>query len=583
MATTDDVVYPRVRTLDGANREMSVLPQWLGPEGAFTRWAVPIGLGIAMIPAFLGALFSITNSFLHPTIAFVTRFLGESQMPLDSWPITPTPASPLFIAALAQVSGLAPNVIQFMPFISPLFVIVYFVVAKRLVGNSVVAVMITIALAYGFSEPHYAVWRHSFGLLGILLLILVFLRMLQTRATSQLLLIAILIFFGTRFYSYSLENSMLALTLGATFYSLVFRRTAGRQWLIGLTLLWLVAFFTFNPIWQHELRRQLTLGTDNLALVALAEFFNQRLAILPGFSTTFKEELALVGHFGSSLPITLLQLTYISLIALPLFAFGFTSLASVSHKPFRRFIGRQRSSWLILWWGLVATGLSEVLIYLTTGTVTSRPLLFYGPIMTIMALMAWVPKISKLLVYASVLALLSMTLYIASWSHKDTFYPLSLTRHQSVEASAEWYIDHVPEERWALDWTFESRSRRLGGLDGIFYQSGPYIDHQLGGMFMVKAAERGEFFVQRLFPMHLYQNLVQEQRWNVLNFWGRGKEKATGVYAVINANRYPNTVIRSEGWLDLTPMSQNLHIIKENWNANKIYDDDVVWIIRSRE
>lgn len=566
-----------------ARSEALARPATVGAESAFTKWVVIAGLAIAMIPAFLAALTSITNPFLHPTIAFSTRFLGESHAPLDSWPISVTPASPLFIMALSQVTSLAPKVIQYLPLVSPLFVLAYYALAKRLFRNPLVAVALTIALAYTFSEAHYAVWRHSFGLLGILLLALVLLRMLERGARWPLLIVAMLVFFGTRFFSYSLEMSMIALTIGAAGYAWLAHRRVVPRWLAGLSLLWVVAYFTFNPVWEHQLIIQLDLRSANLAWVGLVEFFNQRLAILPGLSPAPKEELAFVAHFGSPLHVTLLQIAYMLLIIAPLAVFASASLGSLVLKPLGRLARPQRSGWMVLWWGLVVTGLAEVLVYMVAGTVTVRPLLFYGPVMALLALRALAPRLPVLLVYASLLGFLSISSYFAVLPQRETFYPLSLTRHQGVEASAEWFIDHVPEERWVVDWEHESTSRPLGSRDGIFYQSGPYVDHQIGGMFMVKAAEKGKPFVQRLWTHDLYRNLVTEERWNLPDFWGTEAERLTGVYAVINANRYGSTMIRSFGWLDLAPMSAYLPTLRENWNFNKIYDDDVVWIVRSRD
>ena len=83
--------------------------------------------------------------------------------------------------------------------------------------------------------------------------------------------------------------------------------------------------------------------------------------------------------------------------------------------------------------------------------------------------------------------------------------PADAPKEDPGEASANWFLDTVPAIRWTYDWVRTSAFNPDGSLTREFYNRGPYVDQQFGGMFMVKEAEGGKPFVQKLFAPHDYE------------------------------------------------------------------------------
>ena len=467
-----------------------------------------------------------------------------------------TPAIGMLMAGSFFASGVPLPVLEYFPIAGGFAAFIVFILARRLLGDPIPALLVVNVLAYRFySQLLYSFWPHSFGYTLFLMFVFLFFRYSGSRSVSLALCLS-LVFVGTHVYSYNGELWIVAFLILAEAGRLVMRRlrrASGRP----------------QGSWRSA---SSLLGATLITLVGL----NQAIygVYLPRFSAmqsewtiTFSYYLSMV--FRTVPPVkyawvpapapTILLLSNVSWFALafaPIFV-GLT-VATVARTRLSRTTFSISTPKSILLGALVLVWLADLLAYIPLGAASvaaTRYLTLIAAFVSPLGLVFLfscntrtrkIPPLHTISAYLVVLAVLSVSVFGLTFA--GGYWVTSVTHYSDAEGGAEWLLGSSPNSSSILS------------------------DHHTQGEYAIVFAQAGKRFASaNLYSSQSFSELVNPS----LPVTSGGYFHHS--FIVVNLE-LADKVTKAGGWLDFEPLSTHLADVNNNPQVEKVYDDGSEWI-----
>ena len=511
----------------------------------------------SLIPFVVSSVYGTVDPFTHGEIASTILLIKNGVLVSGQSNIEFTPAVGVLLAGSSFATGIPVQILAYSPIAGTFAVLTVFVLARRLMRDTIAAMLVVNVLSYRFYSPFlFGTWPHSFGYTFFLLFVFVFARYSGSRSPSLLILL-LLVFFGNHFYSYNGELWIVAFLLFAEFARLILHQrdrtptaSLGRlRSTSSLVAAIVVTFVTFNQ-------------------VIYGAYIPRFSAVQSEWTVTFRYYISVIfrtvppvkyAYVPAPSPPLLLSsnVAWLSLAYVPLLV-GIV-VAAKNRAELRQAISSGAArKWLIVG-ALIMVWPVDILIYLPIGAAaiaTTRYLTFIAPLVSPLALVFLLRhriRIRKtsantaVSVYLAVLALLAVASFGLTMA--NGYWVASPVHYTDADSGARWLFSESPST------------------------SSIFSDQNTQGEYAIVSAAAGKWF----FSNNLYNSSSFSQLVNPTVPPSTGGY-FHGAFLVVNLN-LANTSTKAGGWLDFQPLSPYLSSINGNPAMSEVYDDGNSWIL----
>jgi len=502
-------------------------------------------LFLIFIQTFILYYYSYTPPYLNDHIAYITYYLDYIHIPLSSGELRYIPGFPAMITILSKITSLPPREIQFLPITTPIFILASYILSRKLIKSPLYSLFLAYLMYVGFGYPYYSVWPHGLGFLLFSLFLYGYINLLQSEKWIKWVIILLLIFTATNFYSYRAEAWMIIFLIGYNLLSwgfIIVKKKKITDLLkhlkitgILIPISVIIIFLLFNKIVY-----------DKINLVGMTSFIESLKLFWYKYLT--KNQVNSYLYLYRPIPFPILKYLNIFYLIAILMPIGLLTI-----KKIKRFVRDKKitfNRYTLLLFSMLLPVFVDTIIYGMMGSI------FFSYILYIYPIIAFV-SIKKLT------------------HHLHNFYPLVMAVLVTVIFCLTWYVGHLPDGQ-IVDST--SRYAEIKPSANWFFSERDdsklvIADHYTGGRYSIVGADKGIYFMRdknyTLYSINTYKKLVDNKEIS--------NEDFTNNYVIINIV-YSNKKTWAGGWMDFEPLSKHLNKIDNNTNIDKIYDDRMVCI-----
>jgi hypothetical protein len=390
----------------------------------------------------------VTDPFLYYDVAFVKSIQPQPQMIIPEMgpyaSLSLAPGREMLMVQFTNMMGIEPEVLQFLPLGAIFVSITLYVLARRLLGSSVAACLVTLYLTFNLSHAAglYSIFAYAF-VLSIFLGAIIMSKPLFEKHRPAEILISLLLFVGAHFIHHTMTAWIILFLFGAQVAMWIhkrFSRESSATEVIPvyyLLLAFVVIYFAFNQVFYSSFLPWI--GSETL------EGAVQRFVSYSAVGTAAASRSPYA--FARSSSVGLVSTFTLVIILLPT-ALGFLS-------DLWQILVRHRSPWKENWhfltaWGIIVMGFVDALVYATRGSVSTKS---FSLVFTLVMLL-YLRRTGKELIFYGMAVLLFMTSLAKIAIFYENSYVISSgsigASLERVQPSAEWLNTHVSLPRYGI-------------------------------------------------------------------------------------------------------------------------------------
>lgn len=449
---------------------------------------------------------------------------------------------------IAKICGLSAYQVQFLPVGAIILALLYFVLTKKLFGSSLIAGFIALWVIYdpsimGKSSSTYVfTWVYPLYMSFIILWV----RILKEEAKRKEMLLLVLLFVSAFFFYWGLPPWMLVLSVFISAILLIGiligkQEALRNKAIFNLTLVFIIIYFAWDTVlYQSYLPQVLRSGNLELAW----DNFSVILESI-GLITASPTEPYLSSPLQSPLLYRLLSIRYV-LIVLPVVTYILVKLKELIAAKRLKLSNIDVHSIVI--WSFIGLSLWHIVSYAAFGGITLVMVLRFFPFVGIACLVklkarSWL-KVAFPIILA-MLALVTFGIYLNETTPQ--------IRYSDVTPSSGWLADNSGQQTKIL---------------GDFITTSKYV---------MNGASHKVMFQHHWMNSTNYAHLIEADLVLTRNDY----LKARYDFVVIN-KKFAHSSLWGEHWQFYEPLANYFDELINNVNIDKVYNDGIIWIFRTR-
>ena len=482
----------------------------------------------------------VTDPFLYYDVAFVKSLQHETKMVIpDSGPfasLEPVMGRQILMSEFANMMGIAPEVLQFMPIGAILVAITLYFLLLRLTKSPLLACLVTLYLTLNLSHAAalYSVFAYALAIPLCFGLILVAMRLFSLRGRLEILLM-LLLFVGVHFIHYTISTWLILFLVGANGMIWLQRRLARNGRLIRaipvfyLMTVFLVIFLAFNK----------TIYTSYLPLFGWEALDGA----IQNFLSYISINPTLVNRspysFTRSIALGLIGTITLVLILTPV---GIGILSDVWQLVKR--VETRITDWRMPFiWGIFVIGVVDALSYAVRGSISTKTFSMLFPIVVMLYFQRW-QKLPYVIAMAAVLLLTSFIKIGIFYQNAYVIGPHNLnTPMEAMLPSAEWLHTHQTKQDYPI-----------------------LADLNLYVKYLVASVDQPQ--------TPIFVSYTESRFARVIGQSDEAWEVQPDVIAIDRVSVEP---VVGYVWVRLAPLGSYEADIGDNQSLNFIYDDGAIW------
>lgn len=497
---------------------------------------------LLLIPSLFLVHIKLINPFFWWPLSDIFVITNSGDMSRTTSMLSETPAYGLILYILSTVSGLTPIKVAYYPIGALIVPLCYFCLSKKIFESTLMAILITLYIAYDFSiYPGYFstfsyLWTETLFISFLILYIFII------NKKDWRYFILIFIIFVTTYnlhptYTFWIITLTLAINLSLYLVKII---DPDRKISLTTSTFWVfvVFYFSFNQlIYSQFIRKVISIEPSMIS----DEFLSTIKSFLGSHPLTEKYTLptqppnAIIGYS-----------TFIRTVVI----FVFLSVALIFWiKNNYRNISQKFDNDMILLTSLLMVGVIHTVGYALYGHMSLRFIVLMFPIATVLAL-----KKANLRDTVAIIFLISIILLgvLQTGSYIIEHYKDPVNNIDNVKVGSIWLLKEVH------------------GTPGILSD---FDTSQILNFYFISENRN---ISQKFYNSELY-NLIVSPEYNQET----NKALRTKIdYVVINNANIDETTT-SVGWKNFEPLSKYSYGIENNININKIYDSGNIWVSKT--
>jgi general stress protein CsbA len=486
----------------------------------------------------------VTDPFLYYDISFVKSIQDERQMNFpDVGPyksLSLAPGRSLILAQYANMMGVNPEALQFIPLGSLLISTTFYYLALRTLKSPIIACLITLYLILNLSHATalYSVFAYGIALPILFGVMLVYMNLFERKETIDIVLL-LLLFIAANFIHYTIATWVILFLIGANL--LVGFRTVTDKYqqsypqsnqVYYLTSAFIVIFFTFNQaIYESFLP---FFGSSSLD--GAVQNFLSYLSF--GTAENFSPY-----SFPRSSVIGLVSTFTLLLILVPIMVGLIYNIWNhFKHSPTERVI----NAWTPILGGILLIGLVDSAVYSVRGSISTKAFSIIFPLLTL----HYFQRIGKHSLAVTMAIILFATSVIKIGVFYENSYLISNdnlnTSINGIYPSSEWMAKHETQDKYYL-----------------------LADLNLYGKYLLSSVNDSKKPIFLSFDDNSYAKVIGESN----EAW----KSTPDIIAVDVASTEP---LIGFVWGRYKPLKEYADRIINNPAINLVYDDGSIWLAK---
>jgi hypothetical protein len=485
----------------------------------------------------------VTDPFLYYDVAFVARTQRNRRMVFpETGPFASlqfVPGRTILMVQLATMTGLAPEVLQYLPWGAMLVSQTLYVLALKLLKSPMGAGMVTLYLTLNLSHAAalYSLFAYAIVVPNYLGLIILSARLFQ-RDRNAAMLLALLFFAAAQVTHYTMTAWMVLFMIGASATISLQNHKAQEKSRVTqvpapyLAMAFAVIYLAFNQAVYASFLPVISLET----LEGAAQRFSSYLSLAP----------PLPAPYGYRRPASISRISTVTLLVILVPAWA-GLLRDGWQLLVRRALRSPSAPWRPLIWGIAAAGIADAAAYTVRGVISTKSFSMFFPLVALI----YARRRGKKLVCLAAATLLGLTLIkVGLFYHGASVIardPLKLTVAQ-VRPSARWLSEHVAKPDYTM-----------------------LADLNLYGKYLLAAAESAGSPT----PSPVLQGYTEDAfAWVI----GAPITMPAPVPDIAALDTISGEPVTGFVWRQYRPLGAHQTAIRNNRRLHVIYDDGGVWL-----